>query len=77
VDWCGIEGLRLTHPSRHQPLLTGIGHDPVMGRAAAMLLGAYGDLLSVQRVIGVMNDDVLPLMMGSMQILCSAVPSGC
>jgi hypothetical protein len=76
-DRRGIEGLWLTHPLRHQPLRTGIGHEPVMGRAAEVLLGTHRGALAVQRVIGIVNDDVLPLMMGSMQILCLAVPSRC
>ena len=42
-----------------------------MDRAAAILLGTHRGPLSMQRVVGIVNDHVLPLMMGRMQILCA------
>src|SRR5262249_39186027 len=73
----GIEPVRFTHPLGHQPLLTGLGHEPIVDHAVVVLLRQNGSALPVQRVVGVVDDNVVALMMGSMQGLRSAVPRRC
>ena len=67
----------LAHPARHKPLLTRIGHESIMGYAIVVLLRIHHAPLAVQRVIRIVNNNVTALMMGSMQVLCSAEPSRC
>jgi hypothetical protein len=63
--------MRFTHPLGHQPLLTGLGHEPIVDHAVLVLLRPNGSSLPVQRVIGVVDDNIVALMMGSMQVLRS------
>jgi hypothetical protein len=76
-DRIGIECLWFAHPLGHESLLTGRGHEAIMGLAAMMGLCPYRGPLSVERMIGVVDEHVLTVMMGSMQVLCSAARSGC
>jgi hypothetical protein len=72
-----IEGVLLTHPLGDKSLLTRISHEPIMWLSIGVLLRTHPGPLTVQRVIGIENDDVSTLVMGSMQILCSAARSRC
>jgi hypothetical protein len=70
-----IERMWFAHPLWHEPLLTGIGHEPIVSYPVVVVLRTYSGPLSVQRVIRVVNDNVFTPMMGSMQVLRSAEPS--
>ena len=63
----GIEGLRFTHPLRHEPLPTGFRHDPVVCRALVLLARSHDRPLAVQRAIRILNNNFLDVMMGSME----------
>jgi hypothetical protein len=76
-DGGGIERLRFAHPLGHEPLLTGIGHEPIMGYAGVVLLRTHHGPLPVQRMVRIVNDNVIALVMGSMQILRSVDPNEC
>jgi hypothetical protein len=67
MGWRRVEGVRLTHPLRHEPLPTGFGHDPVMSGALELRPRRHDHPLAVQRVIRILNDDFLDVMMGSME----------
>jgi hypothetical protein len=69
-DGGGLERLRFAHPLGHEPLLTGLGHEAIMGLAAMIGLCIYRGPLAVKGVIGIVNDNVLTVMMGSIQVLC-------
>jgi hypothetical protein len=75
-DRSGIKCLWFAHPLRHEPFLTRCGHEAIMGLATVMGLCSHSGPLSVERVIGIVDDNVLTVMMGSLQVLCSAARSG-
>jgi hypothetical protein len=73
----GVEGLRFTHPVRHEPLATGFRHDPVVSRALVLLPRKHDHPLTMQRVIWIPDNNLLAVMMGSMQCSRSGVLSRC
>ena len=77
MGWQGVEGMRFAHPPRHKPLATGFGHDPVVSSALVLLPRGHHHPLAVQRVIRIFNDNLLDVMMGSMECRRSAVPNRC
>ena len=77
MGWRGVEGMRLAHPPRHEPLATGFGHDPVVSSALVLLPRGHHHPLAVQRVIRILNDNLLDVMMGSMEFRRSGDRSRC
>jgi len=75
-DGGGIERLRFAHPLGHEPLLTRRGHEAIMGLTDVVGLCNHRGPLSVQWVIGIVNDNVLTVMMGSMQFRCLVGQNG-
>jgi hypothetical protein len=75
LGWRGIEGLRFTHPLRHEPLPTGFRHDPVVSRAVVLLPRRHDHPLTMQRVISILNYDFLDVVMGSMECPRSVAPN--
>ena len=73
----GVESVRLTHPLRYEPLAAGFGHDPEVVRSLVLLPRGHDHPLAMQRVIRILNDNVLDMMMGSMQCRRSAAPRWC
>lgn len=73
----GVEGVRLAHPPRHEPLPTRFCQDPVVSRALVLLPSRHDHPLAVQRVIRILNNNLLDVMMGSMGCRRSAVPNRC
>ena len=66
MGWRGVEGVRLAHPPRHETLPTRFCQDPVVSRALVLLLRRYDHPLAVQRVVRIINNNLLDVMMGSM-----------
>jgi len=74
-DRRGIEGVRFTHPLRHEALPTGLRDDPVMCRAQVLLSRRDDHPLARQRVIRILNCNFIKVMMGSIQCRRSVVRS--
>jgi hypothetical protein len=66
MGWRGVEGVRLAHPPRHETLPTRFCQDPVVSRALVLLPRRYDHPLAVQRVVRIINNNLLDVMMGSM-----------
>lgn len=66
-DRRGIEGVRFTHPLRHETLPTGLRDDPVMCRAQVLLSRRDDHPLAMQRIIRILNCNFIKVMMGSIQ----------
>lgn len=62
----------LAHPLRDKSLPTGISHEPIMWLSIGVLLRTHPGPLTMQRVIGIENDYLTTVVMGSMQLLCLA-----
>ena len=77
MGWRGIEGVWLAHPPRHEPLSTGIRDDAVVSRALVLLPRGDDHPLAVQRVIRILNNNLLDVMMGSMECRRSAGRNRC
>jgi hypothetical protein len=73
----GVEGVRLAHPLRHEPLPTRFCQDPVVSRALVLLPRRDDHPLAVQRVIRILNNNLLDVMMGSMGCRRSGDRSRC
>ena len=67
----------IAHPSRDKPLLGALGHKPMMNNVVNLFLSADDSSLAMQRVVGVVDDDRVHMMMGSMLITPSARPKWC
>ena len=59
----------LAHPLGDKALLTRISHEPIMRLSNGVLLRTHSGPLTMQRVIGIENDYLTTVVMGSMQIL--------
>lgn len=75
LDGRRIESLPFTHPLRDVTTVTVLGHNAIMRNAMDLLLSIGKDDLTVQGMVGVVNDDLITLMIGSMAALRSADPS--
>jgi hypothetical protein len=73
----GVEGEWLAHPPRHEALPTGFRHDSVVSGALVLLPRRYDHPLAVQRVIRILNNNLLDVMMGSMECRRSAARARC
>jgi len=72
-DGAGIEGLRFTHPLRNKAMRAGLGYDAIVRNAMNLLFSISNGNLAVQRMVRVVNDDLLTfLVMGSMRVRHSA-----
>jgi hypothetical protein len=74
MGWRGVEGVWLAHPPRHEPLPTGFRHDPVVSRALVLLPCGDDHPLAVQRVIRIYNNNLLDVMVGTMECRRTAAP---
>jgi hypothetical protein len=73
-----VERVWLAHPLRYEPLLTRFSYDPVVGPTLVLLPRRHDHPLSMQRMIGILNNNhFLDVMMGSMKCRRSAALSGC
>ena len=77
MGWRGVEGVWLAHPPRHETLPTRFCQDPVVSRALVLLLRRYDHPLAIQRVIRILNNNLLDVMMGSMDCRRSGAQSRC
>ena len=77
IGSCGVEGVWLAHPPRHETLPTRSCQDPEVSRALVLLSRRHDHPLAVQRVIRILNNNLLDVMMGSMGCRRSAAPGRC
>jgi hypothetical protein len=67
----------LTHPLGHEPLPTGFHHYPVVSRPLVLRARRDDYPLTMQRMIRILNNNLLDVMMGSVECRRSAARNRC